>query len=59
MDRLDEVGYRGEAITAKSDQEPALIDLLNGIARKRTEVNPGSVTLIEHSPSYDPQAFNM
>ena len=46
-------------ITMKSYQEPALIDLLNGIARKRTEINPDSVTLIEHPPSYDPQANGM
>ena len=51
-------GMRGK-ITMKSDKEPALIDLLNGIARKRIEVNPESVTLIEHPPSYDPQANGM
>ena len=51
-------GMRGK-ITMKSDQEPALIDLLNGIARKRTEIIPDSVTLIEHPPSHDPQANGM
>ena len=35
MDKLDNVGYRREAITIKSDQEPAMLALRTAVAAKR------------------------
>ena len=34
VDKLDEVGYRGEAITDKSDQGPAILALKTAVAAK-------------------------
>ena len=38
VDKLDEIGYRGVAITLKSDQEPAIIALKRAVAAKRSGV---------------------
>ena len=38
VDKLDEIGYRGVAITLKSDQEPAILALKKAVAAKRTGV---------------------
>ena len=43
VDRLDNVGYRGEAITIKSDQEPAILGLNIVVAAKRV----GTSTFID------------
>ena len=37
-DRLDEIGYRGVAITLKSDQEPTILALKKAVAAKRSGV---------------------
>ena len=41
-----------DTVVLKSDQEPAIVDVLNEIARMRSEGR----TIIEHSPVADPQA---
>ena len=38
VDRSDEIGYRGVAITLKRDQEPAMLAMQKAIAAKRTGV---------------------
>ena len=35
VDELDNVGYRGEAIAIKTDQEPAIMALMAAVAAKR------------------------
>ena len=43
VDKLDDIGYRGVAISIKSDQEPAIVALKTAIAAKRV----GATTPIE------------
>ena len=38
VEKLDNIGYRGEAITLKSDQEPAIMALKTAVASKRAGV---------------------
>ena len=38
VDKLDEIGYRGVALTLKSDQEPAFVALKKAVAAKRSGV---------------------
>ena len=45
VDKLDEAGYAGMAVTIKSDQEPAMINLKQAIAVKRK-----AETLLIESP---------
>lgn len=42
-------GVRGN-VTVKSDQEPAIISLVEGLARERARLHPEARTIIEHSP---------
>ena len=48
VDKLDNVGYRGEAITTKSDQDPAIMAPKTAVAAKRI----GPTTIID-SPVRD------
>ena len=50
MDKLDDIGFRGEAISIKSDQEPAIMALKTAIAARRV----GVTTPIE-SPARESQ----
>ena len=46
---LREIGMSGSDITIKSDQEPAMISILNEVARMRA-AEGGGRTMLEHSP---------
>lgn len=48
---LERMGIRGKVVL-KSDQEPAIVEMLNDVARRRD----GAQTILEHAPRGDSQA---
>ena len=48
---IKELGAEGAAIVLKSDQEPAIVDLMNGVTKRRQ-----AKIVLEHSPVYSSQS---
>ena len=49
VEKLDNIGYQGESITLKSDQEPAIMSLKNAVVAKRAGVTTPTKSTVRQS----------